>query len=217
MFPSPRFNYRTSTLVTAPSVEPVSVADVKLFARIDGTDEDSLLSSLIGTARRAAETYTRRAFITQTWMLTQDGFSDLFGDCALSGVMIAPNPALVDGSSAIDLPREPIQSIASVKTFDTANVETTVDSAVYRLDAASSRLLLNAGQTWPSSLRPEGAVQIRFVAGYGDAATDVPAEIRQAIMMHVTAMYENRMCADLPSCAMALLDPFRTAEAYGAW
>lgn len=214
MFPSPRSGCRTVTLVTAPTVEPVSVDAVKLFARIDGNAEDALLSSLIGTARRAAENYTRRAFITQTWRLTQDGFDEADGFEHV-GVMLAPNPALIGGD--IQLPREPIKSVESIKTFDSSNVESTVDAGTYRLDAASGRILLNDGVAWPSNLRADGAVQIEFKAGYGDAADDVPAEIRQAILMHVGAMYENRMCADLPAGAMALLDPFRTLEAYGAW
>ena len=62
------------TLVSAPATEPVSLAEVKSYLRIDGTADDAVLTILIASARRSAEEYTKRAFITQTWQLTLDRF-----------------------------------------------------------------------------------------------------------------------------------------------
>jgi hypothetical protein len=46
---------------------------------------------------------------------------------------------------------------------------------------------------WPSVLYIPNAVQIHFTAGYGTDPSDVPANIRSAIMMMVGDMYENRI------------------------
>lgn len=193
-------------------------ADVKTFLKVDTTEDDTLIDSLIATARRACEEYTQRAFISQTWRLTRDRFSDRDPDAGLSeGYSVGPTPFLVSGATAIQLSRLPVQSITHIKTTDSADVQTTVATSVYGLDAAGGRLLLKSGQSWPSDLRDEAAVEITTVNGYGSAASDVPQPIRQAIMQYVGAMYANRLCGDLPDGCKTLLAPFKSAEAFGAW
>jgi hypothetical protein len=59
----------TSYLIAGPGEEPVSLAEVKAFARVDGTDEDALISALIAAARLHVESLTGRALVTQTWRL----------------------------------------------------------------------------------------------------------------------------------------------------
>lgn len=212
-----RHNRRSIALVTAPATEPVTVAEAKAFLRIDGSDDDALLNSLIKSARRMAETYTRRSFITQTVRLTMDGFGDADECLPPQGVCLAPPVHVVDGLRAVQLPRLPVQSITSITVFDPANATSTVAPAIYSLDMAGGRLVLNDGQSWPDDLREYAAVDIDFVAGYGDAAGDVPEDIRQAILHIVAAMYESRQCADVPCGAKLMLEPYRLPEAYGLW
>lgn len=54
-------------LLTAPTVEPVSVSDAKLALRIDDTRFDTLLPGLISAARAVAEQETGRQLVQQTW------------------------------------------------------------------------------------------------------------------------------------------------------
>ena len=210
-----RFNSKTYNLVTAPASEPVSLTEVKAFLRIDGTDDDDVLGMLIAAARRMAEEYTKRAFFTQTWRLVMDGFAD-FDDTVPPGYHVAPTPFLVNGSQAIRLSRQPVQSITSIKTTDIANVQTTVDAATYALDTVTGEILLNKGYSWPSSLRARAAVEITFVAGWDDT-TKIPTPIKQGIIQHVAASYSNKVCADIPAGAMALYDGFRLPEAFGGF
>ena len=64
---------RTSLkLVTPPATEPVTLAELKAWAKIDTDADDALITSLLAAARQAAEDYTRRSFITQSWRLTLD-------------------------------------------------------------------------------------------------------------------------------------------------
>jgi hypothetical protein len=212
----PRNNLKSYTLVTAPTTEPVDLATAKLFMRVDGTADDAIITSILASARRMAEEYTKRAFMTQTWRLVMDGFTEFQVAAPTVGFMIAPTPTLVDGSQYIQLSRQPIQSITSIITTDTVNAATTLAAATYTLATGTGRILLNDGYSWPTSLRSYEAVAITFVAGYAGAAA-VPEPIKQAILQISNAMYSAKSCADIPDGAKALLDSFRLPEAFGAW
>ncbi|MGL6349727.1 MAG: head-tail connector protein [Aeromonas sp.] len=202
-----RLNQRIPTLVTPPASEPVSLDQAKLFMRIDGSAEDSLIALLIASARRAVENYIMRSVMPQTWKLQLDAFQ--YSDPDPIGYHIAARTTF--NESEIELPRGPVVSITSLRTFNTANAASTVSAASYAL--IDSRVVLNDGFTWPTGLRDEGAVEVTYVAGY----TNVPEDIKQAIMMYALAMYENRTCSEMPAAVKGLLAPYRAKEAFGAW
>ena len=160
------------TLIAAPILEPMTLAEAKLHLRVDGTDEDALITSLIGAARRGAEHKLNRALITQTWELALDAFPD----------------------GSIELPMSRALSIVSVKYLDSSGVEQTVDSADYALDAATTPgwVLLASDATWPTTYDGANAVRVRFTCGYGPAASDVPADVVAWCKLQVGALYRNR-------------------------
>ena len=55
--------------ITAPASEPVTLAEAKLYLRVDGTSEDSLISDLIVAARLSEETWLKLSLITHSWKL----------------------------------------------------------------------------------------------------------------------------------------------------
>jgi uncharacterized phiE125 gp8 family phage protein len=70
-----------------------------------------------------------------------------------------------------------------------------VSTDVYFLTSSDTypRLSLKSGQAWPTDEDDrEQAVKITFVDGYGDAETDVPDDLREALLQHLAAMYANR-------------------------
>jgi hypothetical protein len=209
------FNTKSYTLVTPPASEPVALADVKTFLRIDVSNDDAILNMLISSCRRMAEEYCQRAFITQSWRLVMDRFTD--GEIQLlPGFYTAPTPFEIDGYQDIQLSRLPIQSITHIKTTNDANVQSTVSAAIYALDTDNGRVLLNEGRSWPTELRDRASVEVEFVAGYG-SASNVPEPIKQGILQHVAASYTNKVCADIPAGSMSLYGPFRTVEAFGGF
>lgn len=184
-------------LITAPIFEPVTLAEAKLHCRIDGTDDDTLVTSLIVAARQAAENRTGRVLITQTWELQLDAFE-----------------------AEIELPNPPTQSVVSVKYLDTAGADQTLAGTEYLLDATSEPgLLVPAyGKTWPSTYAVPNAVKVQYKAGYGDAAASVPHGVKQWMLLAIGTWYANREAMvsgaltsrDLPSTFFdALLDPYR--------
>lgn len=164
-------------LITAPTVEPVTAAEVKLSSHISHSVEDSLIAIWIAEARELAEIILRKSLITQTWELSFDGFPEM----------------------PIDLPRSPVQSITSVTYYDYLDAATVITSTNYQLDTSASpaRLGLIYGYTWPGvTLRKIDSVKIRYVSGYGASAAYVPASIRSAIILYCTIKDGNRMGED---------------------
>lgn len=179
------------SLVTAPALEPISLAEAKAHLRVDGVNEDALISRLIKTARVLAETITRRAFITQTW----DWFLDEFP------------------SDGFEVPRPTLQAITFIKFVDLNGVLQTLDPTIYIVDKARepARITLNWLRLWPTYRNLANSINVRFVAGYGDNATDVAEPVRQAMLLSLTNWFENRSSigannlAELPAGAQALL------------
>lgn len=205
----------TATLLTGPASEPVTADELVTFARIDSDiaeAESGLLAAFIAAARQAAEQFTRRSFLTQSWRLSLDLACRAWADGLPEGTYDLPVTALYGALPAmLRLPHGPVRSVASVTTYGLDNTATAFDSANYTLDAAGARLSLNPGCLWPSGLRPLDAVHIDYAAGYGDAASSVPQAIRTAITMHAADLYESRgMCGDdVPGRAQQLLRPYR--------
>lgn len=181
------------TLVTAPTVEPLSTAEAKAHLRVTGADEDTLIDGLIKAAREQAEAITKRALITQTW--------DLKLDCL---------------SSEIEIPKPRLQSVASVKYIDADGVEQTESASTYTVDTASEpgRVYLAYNQTWPTPRVIPHAVTIRFVAGYGNMGSDVPGSILAAMKLMIGHWFNNReegspvSIATIPMGANPLLGPY---------
>ena len=166
-------------LVTPPASEPVTVSEMKLALRIDGSTEDTYIFSLIKSARNAAEEYLRRSLITQVWQLQFDNFVP----------------------SIVALPKGSVQEVNSVKIISQDFSESTISTNAYRLNAGSEQLIFDAA--------PIGnIVQIRYTTGYG-SADDVPAQIKQGIINHVIFMYENRGDSKLPQNSAALYSPYK--------
>lgn len=182
----------TINRTSAPATEPLLLSEVKTHLRVDGTDEDALIVSLIAAAREYVESFTRRALITQTW-----------------------TRRLGDFANTIDLPRPPLQSVSSITYTDLQGDSQTVTASVYDVDTDSEPGAVTLGyqQVWPSVRNERLPVTITYVAGYG-TASDVPQAIKQAIMMLVAHWYEHRQfagdeMAELPMAVHSLLWPYR--------
>jgi len=79
--------------------------------------------------------------------------------------------------------------------YDTSDTEAFIDAGHYFVDMKSEpgRIVLNYSKSWPTTvLRPANGVCVTFQPGYGDAATDVPKSVRQAMLLLIGHLYENR-------------------------
>lgn len=194
--------------VIPPLVEPVSVDEVKAYGRIDGGDEDELITGWIATAREAAELFTGRSFIARTLRVALDAVGGR-GEWTPGYYQLPVDFFDAAIPSNYALPRGPILSIESVTTYDTLNAASVYLASNYRL--AGNRIALNPGSSWPSGVRTLGGTEITYTAGYGPTPADVPRPIRTALAIHAAALYETRgLCeCDLPAACRSLLQPYR--------
>jgi uncharacterized phiE125 gp8 family phage protein len=159
-------------LTSGPPLEPVTVAEAKAHLRVDGSDEDTLIASLILTARLHLETTLGLALVVQSWRLLLDRW-----------------PLTKD----LELPLRPLQAIDAVRVLPAEGAATVIDPANYLADTASvPPRLVRTGVIWPQPGKAANGVEIDFTAGYGALAADVPAPLRQALLLLVAHWYENR-------------------------
>ncbi len=178
---------------TEPTVEPVTVNDLtdggNNFLKIEFDEDDTLLTNQIKAARRLAEDYVNRKFITQTLTVYYDEFS-----------------------MEVPLPYPPHISITSVKRLLKDTTTTlTLDTDYFQLGTNTSDFILK-----DLDLHSGQSLEIEYVVGYGAAATDVPDPIKEAIMRIVAGLYDFRTdvvqdanIATIPLNSRRLLEPFK--------
>ncbi len=160
------------SLVTAPTLDPVSLAEARAQCKLDIPDEDALIAGYLLAAREHVETETHRALITQTWDLTLDEWPE-----------------------QIVLPRPPVQSVTAITYLDSAGTLQTLNPSQYRLLklATGEWAVCRAyGVVWPAVQSIEACITVRFVCGYGSAPGSIPEALRQAILLLVEHWHKNR-------------------------
>jgi len=186
-------------LITEPAAEPITLAEAKSHLRITEADEDALIETWIKAAREYCEGYQNRAYITQTWELALDRFpGEGLRPYSLSQILITDSVGTSERIIRVPLP--PLQSVTSIKYYDTEGTEKEFSSDDYEVDTYNQpgRISLGYGKSWPSeTLRPVNGVIIEFKAGYGDTADTVPAKVKQAIKVLIGELYEHREVTDV--------------------
>ena len=204
---------------TAPGTEPVTLAEAKLHLRVDAdlTADDTLITLLIGAARRYAEMYCNRSLITQRWRLVIDSFPGP----SMIGVPIGI-PYTLPGH-AILLERGRVQAVDGITYTAMDGNEATMPITDWVAETASpiARVTPRFGKIWPIPLPQIGAVKVDFTAGYGDTSAAIPEGIKHWILLRTGTLYENReevavinkgKVEPLPFID-GLLDPYRVVMA----
>ncbi|OYU49040.1 MAG: hypothetical protein CFE31_06555 [Rhizobiales bacterium PAR1] len=179
-------------LLDGPTVEPISLAEAKLWLRLDTTDEDDLVRALIVAARLMVEAEIGQVLIGQNWRLV--------GDAWPAGELI---PVRIGRIRSVSGGR--VYSVDGVATAIAANRFTVFANSEPPAILALDRLIPG---------RAYAGIEIDIRLGFGEAASDVPETIRLAIRRLVTLWYENRgdthdPQAGIPPQIRALLRPFR--------
>lgn len=160
----------------APAVEPVTLAEalVHLRADADGSTNDAYIGTLITAAREACEARTERSLIASPWLLQLPAWPS-------------------DGIINLRIAR--LIAVTSVQYLDADGSLQTLASDQYQADPASEpgRVISAPGVTWPATQSGAwNAVRVAFTAGYGATAADVPAKLKQWILLAVQHMYDER-------------------------
>lgn len=151
-------------LVTPPSVEPLTTDEVRARQNIGSEVSDETLQALITAARQridGADGWLGRAINTQTWQGKADTFP----------------------SGRIYIPLPPLQSVTVSYLDQNGDPVTLVEGTDFQVVQAQRPYIVPL-TAWPAVTGIDG-VTIEFVAGYGDAGSDVPEPIRTAVSLGV--------------------------------
>ncbi|UFT98095.1 head-tail connector protein [Radiobacillus kanasensis] len=172
-------------VITEPMEEPLGVEVVKSYLRLDHSEEDTLLKSMITVAREQAENFTRRSIASKTYELTLEEFQN-----------------------KIKIPNPPLQTMESITVKDKSGTVTNVTNYMF---SESEPAILHV--EWPEvELYPVDAIKIRYTSGYDT----VPKSLEQAMLLHVSHLYENReivivgtSAVKMPFSVESLLLPYK--------
>lgn len=176
------------------ALQPVTLDEAKLFARVDGSIDDELINSMVIAATDDCEALLHRSILPQQWKLTLDTFQCASGP--LSTQWPVPINAQAPGyNGPIVLQRPTVTAIISINYNQaTDGALTVLPPSEYQLAASSdytARVVPAYGKSWPGIRSQPEAVQIIFTSGYVDVAS-VPENIKLWIKMRIKDIYDNR-------------------------
>jgi uncharacterized phiE125 gp8 family phage protein len=189
-------------LVSPPDDDLLTLEMAKLHLVLETSDDDVLLEQIVAAATKHAEAFCGRGFVIQGWEALFPAFpvADPCKDTYFE---------LSKGN--ISDPDE-----VEVKYVDSEGVEQTLDPTGYLVDDASvpGRVRLAPDASWPSTQKRWDAVRITYEVGWEPAA--VPEPIKQAVLLLISQMYEQRtpevtgtIVSPIKFSFEALLSPFR--------
>lgn len=186
-------------VTSAPATEPVTLAQMKVQVHLDSdlTAEDDKLTTDIAEARLYAETYLKRALITQTLRYSLDSFP----------------------CGHIRLPRPPLISVTSVVYINSSGSPITLTAGTdYTVDIYSEPglIVLPYGTSWPAARCQHDAVVITYVAGYGAAAA-VPQNLKEAILLRAAGSYMQREGIVVGSIVSKVPDTIESSLNLSSW
>lgn len=186
----------TLTLVTAPQQEPITLVDAKAHLRVDDTNEDSYITSLIQIARDYVEGATGLAFVSQQWLYSADNFPYSgywpYGYGSYGAFAYATS-GYNSYDDTIKLYRGPLISVQSITYVDPTGVTQTLASNQYTVLTTSTmaEIALNYGCYWPFTRPVRNAVNVTFTAGYANIGS-IPESYLGAMKYLIADMYMNR-------------------------
>ena len=158
-----------SYLLAGPAEEPVSLAQAKAFLKVDDAAEDALITTLIGAARLHVEGVTGRALLAQSWRVVLDHWP-------------------VNGW--VKLPVGPFISVTAITAYDGDGEAH--ELALGQFLPEPDRLIVPQSVVGMPALQERHGIEIDYVAGFGAEPEDVPADIRQALLVLVGYWFEHR-------------------------
>lgn len=210
-------------LVTGPTEEPVDLDLAKSHLRLETELDDDYVTMLITGARQLVESWCWRGLLKQTWELTLPGFrGEDRWELAPPWRPAAPSFFTTNWIQAdtayrfapfLELDRGHLARLGgvdgtsnvSITYLDKDGVRQTLSPSAYLIenvdaDERTGRIWLNenGGFAWPMTYEQFDAVKITFDIGW-DSADVMPFPLKQAILLQLADMYENRVPVDVGS------------------
>lgn len=186
-------------IITQPSVEPLTLSYVKNYLKLDGISaDDDLVEAMLTAARERCEEYCNIKFIDTVIEQVYDEF---------------PKGRTLE--NCLHLTVGNVSSVEFVKYYDESGTLQTWSDTSYDIDTydKAGRICVTTGESYPSSDTDRiNNVVVRYTSGFGTSGTDVPQAIKQAILLQIGYMYNNRedKVKSLATLSEYLLQPYKT-------
>ncbi len=159
----------------------------------DDSLQDGLLERHLRAALAAIEARTAKILIARSFVWTLSQWQN---------------------AQAQALPVAPLDIVTSVTLIDRGGQETVVDDASWTFQRDTHRPLLAAAGACLPAIPTNGQARVGFIAGYGPAWPDIPADLAQATLTLAGHFYEFRHSAegrgvDMPKDVASLIAPYR--------
>lgn len=180
--------------ISAPAYEPITLALAKEWLKVDTSAEDATIGALIQAAREFAENHTGQLWAQRTVTEYLDEWP---------GYVICPAFGRVQAISDVSV------------ILDGASTYTAVSTTAYVTDTVSipARIVLRAGQSWPTLETRPNAVKITYTVGFA-SISDVPESIKTAMRLLLAFWYENREDIGTPKHERAAKNLLLTQKVY---
>jgi len=178
------------SISTAPTSEPITLAQASDHLRVDSTEDQAYISDLISVAREYFDAVTGRSSAIATYVLTAETWEDLFNPSRRrNDDRTFYDEVMQYNGYVIPIHRTPLLSVVSVKYYaPEATALTTMSASEYRVVTGAEPGRIQLVDSPPSIHDRIDAIQITFTAG----AECASAMSRHAIRMLVAHFYENR-------------------------
>jgi len=190
--------YRAEFSYEAGGSFAVSLAEAKTHLRVTETADDDLIESLIEAASNWAQKYQNRKYLTETCVDYLDAWPKV-----------------------IRTRWSPLIAVTSIQYVDTGGTTQTWANTLYTVDTITepARIVPAYNESYPDLRGDQNGIIVTYTAGYGSNRSDVPQEIRSAILLLVGQLYANREAAieaslsEIPYGVKALLGMERICHA----
>jgi uncharacterized phiE125 gp8 family phage protein len=186
------YHFGNYIVTEPPTDEPLTLAEVKTFLKVDFDAEDALINVLISAARTSAEKYCQMAIMPQT-------IAETFSRFAPWGLRLSISPLI---------------EVEEITYKDTGGEVQTLSAAVYGTDASMRPPLVYRipYNDFPATFAVPDAVSVVYQAGYADADA-VPTPLKMAMLLMIAEWYDNRSdgVRTMPTASGILLNQYRVS------
>lgn len=192
------------SFVSRTSGDGISLAEAKLFLRVDHSTENDLIEALITASRIWVERYLRRSLLTETYDFKFRDFPQVYFPLILR--------------------QAPLQSVTSITYLDQDGTSQTWASSNYAVrtlagvTAGRGYVETTNSTEYPATLSEAShPVTVRAVCGYG-AASDIPKGILSAMYLLIGDLYSQRQetisgsTSRIQTTVRHRLSPYRLSE-----
>jgi uncharacterized phiE125 gp8 family phage protein len=189
----------STSIITPATFEPVEVADVQSYLRIDTDDDSQFLERTITTCRTELERMMRMALCQQTFQ------SVLEFEWPPSGTL----SGWLDWTSGrVEMPYPPLQAVISASIESLPGTWSVMDPATYYVDnislpgqvwimeTAFAFLSLPIWTVWSEPFYPR--LLIQHTSGYANPGL-IPQEYKDMLMEMIGYKYMNREGSHMPA------------------